>query len=251
MGSARTAAAPATPYHRPAQQGPPPSPGSDRVAAAHRRAVAGPARLLRSVAHGRQPLLPLASPGCVRPAAGRDHPPRRRPRRAGLVGALRGRQRGPRPPARRRRTAPAERGGPQGGSAPPLDEALGRSRGGLSSKLHLRVEGGGRPLSILVTAGQRHEAPLLPALLDAGAVRRSGPAGRPGRARPRKRPERLVADKGYSYPSVRAELRRRGIGAVIPTRSNQRRRPGFDRAVYADRNRVEIVCTQVTKPRLG
>ena len=38
---------------------------------------------------------------------------------------------------------------------------------------------------------------------------------------------------------MRAELRRRGIGAVIPTRSNQRRRPGFDRAVYADRNRVE------------
>jgi transposase len=38
---------------------------------------------------------------------------------------------------------------------------------------------------------------------------------------------------------VRAELRRRGIGAVIPTRSNQRRRPGFDRAVYAGRNRVE------------
>jgi len=49
----------------------------------------------------------------------------------------------------------------------------------------------------------------------------------------------LAADKGYSYPSVRAELRRRGIGAVIPTRSNQRRRSGFDRMAYAERNRVE------------
>jgi hypothetical protein len=181
------------------------------VAAAHMRAVAGPARLLRSLADGR-PLLPLTSPGCVRLAAGRDHPPRRRPRRAGLVGALGGRQRGPRPPARRRRTTPAERGGPQGGSAPPQDEALGRSRGALSRKLHLRVEGGGQPLGILVTAGQWHEAPLLPALLDAGAVRRSGSAGRSGRGRPRKRPERLAADKGYSYPSVRAEVRRRGVG---------------------------------------
>jgi transposase len=38
---------------------------------------------------------------------------------------------------------------------------------------------------------------------------------------------------------VRAELRRRGIGAVIPSRANQRRRPGFDRAAYAERNRVE------------
>ena len=92
---------------------------------------------------------------------------------------------------------------------------------------------------ILITAGQRHEAPLLPALLDAGAVKRSGPAGRPGRGRPLKRPEQLAADKGYSYPSVRAELRRVGIAAVIPTRSNQRRQREFDRTVYAGRNRVE------------
>jgi transposase len=92
---------------------------------------------------------------------------------------------------------------------------------------------------LLVTAGQQHEAPLLPALLDAGAVKRSSADGRPGRGRPRKRPERLVADKGYSYPSVRAELRRRAIRTVIPTRSNQRRRPGFDRAAYTERNRVE------------
>jgi hypothetical protein len=92
----------------------------------------------------------------------------------------------------------------------------------------MRVEGGGRPL-VIVTAGQRHEAPLLPALLDAGAVGRSGSAGRPSRGRPRKRPERLAADKGYSYPSARAEVRRQGIGAVITTRSNQRRRSGFDR----------------------
>ena len=92
---------------------------------------------------------------------------------------------------------------------------------------------------VLATAGQRHEAPLLPALVDAGAVKRTGPDGRPCRGRPRKRPERLVADKGYSYPSVRAELRRRGIGVVIPTRSDQRRQPGFDRQAYRERNRVE------------
>jgi transposase len=109
----------------------------------------------------------------------------------------------------------------------------------VSTKLHLRVEGGGRPLVLLATAGQRHEAPLLPALLDAGAVKRTGPDGRPSRGRPRKRPDRLVADKGYSYPSIRAELRRRGIGVVIPTRSDQRRQRGFDRQAYRERNRVE------------
>ena len=116
---------------------------------------------------------------------------------------------------------------------------MGRSRGGLSTKLHLRVEGGGRPLVVLASAGQRHEAPLLPALLDVGAVKRSGPDGRPGRGRPRRRPGRLLADKGYSYPTVRAELRRGGIAAVIPTRSDQRRQASFDRQAYRQRNRVE------------
>jgi len=67
-----------------------------------------------------------------------------------------------------------------GGSLHPQDEALGRSRGGLSSKLHLRVEGGGRPLVILATVGQRHEVTQLGRLLDQGVVKRSGADGRPG-----------------------------------------------------------------------
>jgi transposase len=88
------------------------------------------------------------------------------------------------------------------------------------------------------TAGQHHEAPMLPRLLDAGTVKRSRPMDAPG-GRPRRRPERLVADKGYSYNSVRAELRRRRIAGVIPTRSDQRRQPSFDRQAYRQRNRVE------------
>ncbi len=67
----------------------------------------------------------------------------------------------------------------------------------MSTKLHLRVEGGGKPMVVLATAGQRHEAPMLPKLLETGAVKR------PGRGRPRLRPERVAGDKGYSYPSVR------------------------------------------------
>jgi transposase len=116
---------------------------------------------------------------------------------------------------------------------------LGASRGGLSTKLHLRTDGGGRPLVILATPGQRHEVTQLERLLDGGSVKRSGPDGRPGRGRPRKRPAKLAGDKGYSYPSARRLLRRRGITAVIPTRSDQARRPGLDRAGYRGRNRVE------------
>jgi transposase len=109
----------------------------------------------------------------------------------------------------------------------------------LSTKLHLRTDGRGRPLVLLVTPGQRHEVTQLERLLDGGAVKRTGPNGRPGRGRPRRRPGKLAGDKGYSYPSARRLLRRRGISAVIPTKSDQRRQARFDRAAYRGRNQVE------------
>ena len=86
---------------------------------------------------------------------------------------------------------------------------------------------------ILTTAGQRHEALMLRRLLETGAVKRTG------RGRPRIRPDAVAADKGYSYPSLRRYLRRRGIRAVIPSKSDQPRRPSFDKAAYSERNQVE------------
>ena len=70
-------------------------------------------------------------------------------------------------------------------------EALGRSQGGFSTKLHLRAEGNGRPITAVLTGGERHEQIALEALLDQGAIRR------PGRGRPRLRPRRVAGDKGY------------------------------------------------------
>jgi transposase len=112
-------------------------------------------------------------------------------------------------------------------------EALGRSRGGYSTKLHVRVEGRGRPMVLLATAGQRHEAPMLRPLMEGGAVRR--PAG----GRPRLRPDAVAGDKGYSHLSLRRDLRRRGIRTVIPSKSDQPRQPRFDKAAYRQRNQVE------------
>jgi transposase len=122
-------------------------------------------------------------------------------------------------------------------------EALGRSRGGYSTKLHLRVEGGGRPMVILATAGQRHEALMLRRLMQGGAVKR------PGRGRPRLRPDAVAGDKGYSFPSLRRYLRRRGIRAVIPSKSDQARQPGFDRAAYRERNQVERTINRLKQYR--
>lgn len=102
----------------------------------------------------------------------------------------------------------------------------------MTTKLHLTCDGKGRPLSVMVTAGQRHESTQLEAVLDAIRVPRRGPG------RPRKRPAHLLADKGYSYPGCRQLLRRRGIRHTIPTRRDQRRRR-FDAAAYRRRNVIE------------
>ena len=81
------------------------------------------------------------------------------------------------------------------------------------------------------------------ALLEQGAV------SRPGRGRPRVRPRRAAGDKGYSYRRVRRYLRRRGIGAIIPTRQDQPRNPHFDRAAYRERNRVERLINRLKQFR--
>jgi transposase len=96
---------------------------------------------------------------------------------------------------------------------------------------------------ILATAGQRHEAPMLRRLMETGAVKR------PGRGRPRVRPDAVAGDKGYSYPSLRRYLRRRGIRAVIPTKSDQPRQRGFDKPAYRERNRVERTINQLKQFR--
>ena len=137
-------------------------------------------------------------------------------------------------------TPPAPAGpAPSGGEG----EALGRSQGGFSTKVHLRAEGGGKPITAVLTGGERHEQIALEALLDQGAIRR------PGRGRPRLRPRRVAGDKGYSSPTARRRLRRRGIVPVIPSKRNQKRQPGFDREAYRERNRVERLINRLKQFR--
>ena len=112
-------------------------------------------------------------------------------------------------------------------------EALGYSRGGFSTKIHLRVDGNGRPLTFLITEGERHEAVVFEALMEQGAVHRAGCG------RPRVRPVRVVGDKGYSSGKIRRYLRRRGIRYSIPRKDNEKHRGKFDKTLYRQRNRVE------------
>ncbi len=96
---------------------------------------------------------------------------------------------------------------------------------------------------VLLTAGRRHEQPMLPILMQGGAVKR------PGRGRPRVRPERLAGDKGYSSPVVWRYLNARGIKVVIPTKANEDPDPTFDRAAYRERNVVERLINRLKQWR--
>jgi transposase len=130
--------------------------------------------------------------------------------------------------------------GARGGQA---DQALGRSRGGFSTKLHVRADRCGKPLVLLVTGGQRHDQTMFEPLLKQGEVRRGG------RGRPRQRPGRLVGDKGYSSRHIRQWLRQHGIRLTIPHKRNECQRGPFDRAVYRERNQAERLINRLKQCR--
>lgn len=122
-------------------------------------------------------------------------------------------------------------------------EKLGRSRGGFSTKRHIRCEGKGKPMTFLLSPGQRHESLFLEELMEQGAVKRSGPG------RPRLRPVRLVGDKGYTGRRIRNYLSRRGIRLTIPRLSNEPRRGSFSREIYRQRNIVERAINRLKQWR--
>jgi transposase len=100
----------------------------------------------------------------------------------------------------------------------------------------LICDGNGVPLHAEITAGQVHEAHAFEEVME--AVEIPQPQGRP-----RRRPDKLAADKAYRVRWILAWLRDHGIQPVIPRKSNERQRPGrpesFDRDAYRGRNVIE------------
>jgi transposase len=115
----------------------------------------------------------------------------------------------------------------------PPEHALGYSRGGFGTKVHLLVTDRSVVVGIYVTPGQRHESVAFQPLMRRILLRRR--RGIPYW------PTKLAGDKGYSYPHIRRWLRQHHVEPVIPTRKDQPREESFDKATYRKRNLIERV----------
>ena len=99
---------------------------------------------------------------------------------------------------------------------------MGRSRGGLTTKIHARVDGQGRPIQLLITPGQAHDLTATDALLA-----------------DLKRGTILIADKAYDADRLRQHLKARGAVANIPNMIRRKRRFRWKKALYRQRNLIE------------
>ena len=98
---------------------------------------------------------------------------------------------------------------------------MGRSRGGLTTKIHLLCDALGRPLRFLLTPGQAADIKSAPALI----------AGVPGHA--------VMADKGYDSNAFRDLISASGMKVIIPSNRTRKFLIPHDRVAYKERNRVE------------
>ena len=105
------------------------------------------------------------------------------------------------------------------------NQALGRSRGGFSTKIHLKTDFGGLPIAFHLTGGEASDSRNFETLLDIG---------------PGINPRAALDDKGYDSKSNREAAHRRGICPAIPYRSNTKDIPAFfPKVLYKGRARIE------------
>jgi transposase len=103
--------------------------------------------------------------------------------------------------------------------------ALGRSRGGFTSKVHCLSDARGRPIAFHLTPGEAADCKAYDDLIDL----------------PEQQPKALLADKAYDTDAIRTDLKKRGIKAVIPPKSNRKAVIRYNKRQYRQRNCIERV----------
>jgi transposase len=128
------------------------------------------------------------------------------------------------------RAHPCAAGAPatQGGQA---SQALGRSRGGFTTKIHVSVDAHGRPLRIRLTAGQRHDITQAPDLTDDLDY------------------EHLIADRSYDANKFLARIAAQHAVPVIPPRANRRVQRAYDHELYRERHIIECFINKIKQYR--
>jgi transposase len=101
--------------------------------------------------------------------------------------------------------------------------ALGRSRGGFTSKIHCLGDARGRPIAFDLTPGEAADCKTYDTLIDL----------------PEQTPDALLADKAYDTDAIRSDLKSRGIKAVIPPKSNRTTAIRYSKRLYRQRNCIE------------
>ena len=99
---------------------------------------------------------------------------------------------------------------------------MGRSRGGLTTKIHAVVDALGRPIRLMLTAGQVHDSHGARELLidlDNGTI--------------------VLGDKAYDADWIRAQIKEQGAVANIPNKANRTHRYRWKKALYRERNLIE------------
>ena len=112
-------------------------------------------------------------------------------------------------------------GAPAPGQALLVNQALGRSRGGFTTKIHVLVNGHGNPLRAILTPGQAADAPQIPLLFDQFS------------------PSIAILDKAYDTNAVLDFFESQGTIPVIPPKANRVVQREYDREIYKERNLVE------------
>ena len=113
------------------------------------------------------------------------------------------------------------------------NQALGRSRGGFTSKIHARTNGEGLPLAFVLSPGEAHDATAYDELMDLDEDR----------------PQALLADRGYDSDAIREDSWFHGTDPVIPTKINRKVQRPVDPLHYALRNRIERFFNKLKNAR--
>jgi len=119
---------------------------------------------------------------------------------------------------------------PKGGQ---IRQAMGHSRGGLSTKIHFACDALGYPLSCIITGGERHDATQGKALLK----------------RHLKAEGYALMDAGYDSNELRDFVETKRATTVIAYRKNRIQKPDFDKHIYKERHKVENLFGRLKRNR--